>query len=121
MSISNSISSNSNTSSSNCGNNGSIIDDDDDTDYALSNARRPRSTTSVLCFHVFLSFADSCSLLVPRLSRPNDWSKVFVDCIHMVFCRPLILVTGLSAICDACLAGVSSGSLKMCPVDLSLL
>ena len=82
--------------------------------------RRPRSTSSVFCFSVFLSFADSCSLLVPRLSRPSDWIKVFVDCIHVAFCRPLGLVTGFNAICNACLAGVPSGGLKMCPVNLSL-
>ena len=57
---------------------------------------------------------------MPRLSRPNDWSKVFVDCIHVFFCRALGLVTGFNAICNACLAGVPSGSLKMCPVNLSL-
>ena len=62
--------------------------DDDDTDYALSSAHRPRSTSSVVYFHVFLSFADSCSLLVSRFSRPIDWSKVFVDCIHVVFISP---------------------------------
>ena len=73
-----------------------------------------------LCFHVFLSFADSCSLLVPMLSRPTDWSKVFVDCIHVASCRPLGLVTGFNAIFNACLAGVPSGSPKMCPVNLSL-
>ena len=50
----------------------------------------------------------------------TDWSKVFVDCIHVVFCRPLSLVTGFNAICNACMAGVPSGSLKMCPVNLSL-
>ena len=94
--------------------------DDDYTDNALSSARRPRSTSSVFCFHVFLSCADSCSLLVPRLSRPTDWSKVFVDFIHVVFCRPLGLVAGFKAICNACLAGVPSGSLKMCPINLSL-
>ena len=60
------------------------------------------------------------SLLVPRLSRPNNWSNVFVDCIHVIFCRPLGLVAGFNAICNACLAGVPSGSLKMCPVNLSL-
>ena len=64
--------------------------------------------------------ADSCSLLVPRLSRPNNWSNVFVDCIHVIFCRPLGLVAGFNAICNACLAGVPSGSLKMCSVNLSL-
>ena len=41
---------------------------------------------------------------------------MFVDCIHVVFCRPLGLVAGFNAICNACLAGVPSGSLKMCPV-----
>ena len=75
------------------------------------------NTSSVFCFHVFLSSADSCSLLVPRLSRPNDRSNVFVD---VFFCRPLGLVAGFNAICNACLAGVPSGSLKMCPVNLSL-
>ena len=95
-------------------------DDDDYTENSLSNARRPRSTSSFFCFHAFLSSADSCSLLVPRLSRPTDWSKVFVHCIHVVFCRPLGLVTGFNAICNACLTGVLSGSLKICPVNLSL-
>ena len=71
-------------------------------------------------FSVSMSFADSCSLLVSRFSRPTDWSKVFVDCIHVVFCRPLGLVTDFNAICNACMAGVTSGSLKMCPVNLSL-
>ena len=75
---------------------------------------------SVFSFHVFLSSADSCSLLVPRLSRPTDWSNVFVNCVHVVFCRPLGLVAGVNAICNACLAGVPSGYLKMCPVNLSL-
>ena len=45
---------------------------------------------------------------------------MFVDCIHVVFCRPLGLVTGFNAIYNACLAGVPSGSLKMCQVNLSL-
>ena len=45
---------------------------------------------------------------------------MFVDCIHVVFCRPLGLVAGFNAICNACLAGVPSGSLKICPVNLSL-
>ena len=81
-------------------------------DYTLSSARRPRSTLSVFCFHVFLLFADSCSLLVPRLSSQADWSKVFVDCIHVVFCHPLGLVIGFDAIFNACLAGVPSVSLK---------
>ena len=66
-------------------------------------ARRPQ---------VYLPSADSCSLLVPRLSRPTDWSKEFVNCIHVFLCRPLGLVTGFNAICNACLAGVPSGSLK---------
>ena len=96
------------------------ITNDDYTDIALSSARRPRSTSSVFCFHVFLSSADSCSLLVQWLSRPTDWSKVFVDCIHVVFCRPLGLVTGFNTICNACLAGIPSGSIKMCPENLSL-
>ena len=74
--------------------------------YAISTARRPRSTSSVFCLHIFLSLADSCSLLVPRLSRPTDWSKVIVDCIHFLICRPLGLVTGFNEICNACLAGV---------------
>ena len=98
-----------------------LIHLNDNTDNALSSARRPWSTSSVLCFHVFLSSADSCSLLVPRLSRPTDWSKVFVDCIHVVFCRPLGLVAGFNAICFACLAGIPSGSLEMWPANLSLL
>ena len=88
--------------------------------YALSSARRPRSTSSVFCFNLYLSLAESCSLLVPRLSRPTDWSNVFVDCIHVVFCRPLGLVTGFNVICNACLARVPSGSLKMFPVNLGL-
>ena len=54
-----------------------------------------------------------------HLSRPTDWSKVFVDFINVVFCRPLGLVTGFNAICNDCLAGVPSSSLKMCPVNLS--
>ena len=45
---------------------------------------------------------------------------MFVDCIHVIFCRPLGLVADFNAICNACLAGVSSGSLKMRPVNLSL-
>ena len=45
---------------------------------------------------------------------------MFVDCIHVVFCRRLGLVAGFNAICNACLAGVPSGSLKMCPVNLSM-
>ena len=73
-------------------------DDDDYTDKALSSARSPRSTSSVFCFHVFLSLTDSCSLLVPRLSRPTDWIKVLEDCIHVFFCRPLCLVTGFNTI-----------------------
>ena len=74
---------------------------------------------SFLFLCLFLS-TDSCSLLVPRLSRPTDWSDVIVDCIHVDFCRPLGLVAGFNAICNACLAGVPSGSLKICPVNLSL-
>ena len=98
----------------------SQYDDDDDTDNALSSARRPWSTSSDFYFHVFLSFADSCSLLVPRLSRPSDWSNVFAYCIHMVFCRPLGILAGFNAIWNDCLAGVPSCSLKMCPVNQSL-
>ena len=45
---------------------------------------------------------------------------MFLYCIHVVFCRPLGLVAGLNAICNACLAGDPSGSLKMWPVNLSL-
>ena len=78
-----------------------------------------RNTASVFSFHI-LSFADSCGLLVPWLSRPTDWSRMFVDCIHVIFCHPLCYVTGFNAICNACLAGVPSGSLKMCLVNLSL-
>ena len=89
------------------------FDDDDYKEYALSSARRPRITSSVFCFHVFLSFADSCSLSVRRLSRPTDWSNVFVDSILVVFCRPLCLVSGYNAIFNACLSGVPSSSLKM--------
>ena len=55
-------------------------------------------------------------MLVRRMSRPTDLSKVFVDCVNVVFCRPLGLVTGFNAICTACLAGVPSSSLKMPPV-----
>ena len=29
---------------------------------------------------------------------------MFVDCIHVIFCRPLGLVAGFNAICNACLA-----------------
>ena len=79
---------------------------------ALSSARRPRSTSSVFCFHVFLSFA--CSLLVQRLSR-QPW---FVDCIHVVFCRPLGLVTGFNAICNACLtAFLNMNNFNLCLSD----
>ena len=70
-------------------------------------------------FRQFSVSMSSCRLLIPvapRLSRPTDWSKLFVDCILVVFCRP----PGFNAICNACLAGVPSGSLKMCPVNLSL-
>ena len=42
-----------------------IIDDDDDTESALYSDLRRQSTSSVFCLYVFLSFADSCSLLVP--------------------------------------------------------
>ena len=59
-------------------------------------------------------------MLVPRLSRPSDRSKVFVNSIHVIFCRPLGLVVGSNAICNACLAGVLSGSLEICQVSLSL-
>ena len=45
---------------------------------------------------------------------------MFVDCIHVVFCHPLGLVTGFNAICNACLAGVPSGGLKMCPLNSCL-
>ena len=45
---------------------------------------------------------------------------MFVDCIYVVFCRPLDLVTDFNAIFNACLAGVPSGSLKMCQINLSL-
>ena len=41
---------------------------------------------------------------------------MFVDCIHVVFCRPLGLVTGFN---EVCLAGVPTGSLEMCLVNLS--
>ena len=44
---------------------------------------------------------------------------MFVDCIHVVFCRPLGLVTGFNEVCNACLAGVPTGSLEMCLVNLS--
>ena len=54
------------------------------------------------------------------MSRLADWSNVFVDCIHVVFCLPLGLVAGFSAISNACLAGVPSSSLNMSPVSLSL-
>ena len=46
---------------------------------------------------------------------------MFVDCIHVVFCRPLGLVAGFNAICNACLAEVPSGSLKMCPVIIMVI
>ena len=45
---------------------------------------------------------------------------MFVDCIHVFFCRPLGHVSGFDAICITCLAGVPSGSLEMRPVNLSL-
>ena len=38
---------------------------------------------------------------------------MFVDFIHVVFCCPLELVAGFNAICNACLAGVPSGSLNL--------
>ena len=69
--------------------------DDTDFHYLVS---ADHDVQSVFCFDVFLSFPDSCTLLVPKLSRPSDWSKVFVDCIHVVFSRPLGLVTGFNAI-----------------------
>ena len=75
-----------------------------------------RETHRQLFFYVFLSFADSCSLLVKSLSRSTDCSRVFVDCIHVVFCRPLGLVTSF----NACLSGFPSGNLKICPANLSL-
>ena len=50
----------------------------------------------------------------------SDWSKMFVDCIHVVFCHYLSLVAGFNAICIVCLAGVPSSSLEMCPVNLCL-
>ena len=46
---------------------------------------------------------------------------MFVDCIHVFYCRPLGLVAGCNAIFNACLAGDPSGSPKMCPVNLSFL
>ena len=61
--------------------------DDDNTDYTLSSARSTQSTSSVFCFYLFLSFA------VDQLIE-----VVFVDCIHVVFCHPLRLVTGFNAI-----------------------
>ena len=60
------------------------------------------------------------SLLVSRVFKPTDWSNVFDDCIHVAFCRPLGLVTSFNAICNACLAGVPSSSLRMCQINLSL-
>ena len=45
---------------------------------------------------------------------------MFVDCIHVVFFRRLGLVTGFNAICNACLSGVPSGSLKMGPLNQSM-
>ena len=45
---------------------------------------------------------------------------MFVDCINVGSCRLLGLVAGFNAICNACLTGVPSGSLKMCPVNLCL-
>ena len=35
---------------------------------------------------------------------------MFVDFIHLVFCRVLALVAGFNATFDACLAGVPSSS-----------
>ena len=65
--------------------------------------------------------AQGNNILLPGFeptNRPTDWSNVFVDCINVVFCRLLGLVAGFNAICNACLTGVPSGSLKMCPVNL---
>ena len=45
---------------------------------------------------------------------------MFVDCIHVVFCRPLGPAAGFNAISNACLARVPSSSLNMCTVNLSL-
>ena len=45
---------------------------------------------------------------------------MFVDCIHVAFYRRHGLVTGFNAIFNACLAGFPSGSLEICPVNLSL-
>ena len=59
-------------------------------------------------------------MLAPRLSRPTDWSRIFVDCIHVVFYHPLGHVTGLNVILNACLAGIPFSRLEMCPVNLSL-
>ena len=70
------------------------------------------------CCGCAMAFYAACQL-VPRLSRPTNWSKVLVDCIHVFFFHPLGLVTGFNAICNACLAGVPSGSITMCPVSLS--
>ena len=43
---------------------------------------------------------------------------MFVDCIHVVLCRPLGLITDLSIIFNACLAEVPSGNIKMCSVNI---
>ena len=94
-----------------------IIESDDDTVKALSTARRPRSSSSAFC-SCLLSFTDCCSLLAPSLSTPVDWSRVRVDCIHVIFCPPLDLVTGFDATIRDCLVGITSGSYKMCPVSL---
>ena len=45
---------------------------------------------------------------------------MFLDFIHVIFFRPLGIVAGFNAICNAYLAGVPTGSLKMCPLNLSL-
>ena len=43
-----------------------------------------------------------------------------VDSIHMVFCRPLGLATGVNVIPSAYLDGVPSCILKICPLNLRL-
>ena len=54
------------------------------------------------------------------MSRPTGWIKVFVDCIHLVFCRLVGLVIGFNAIFNAGLGAVPSSSLKMCRVNMSV-
>ena len=45
---------------------------------------------------------------------------MFIGCIHVAFCHPLGIVTGFNAVFNGCLAGVPSGSLKICTINPSV-